>query len=167
LLILLLLLVALFIFAALVGSRGGLSAGGCLPTKAGDRKRLSEKWFKPTPLGPTEIKLQGCALSGRTLIVNPSCVIVVPESEPAPDGVWEKIRAAFKKQTRRLALKATTASVKIKFKRAEDPKDRDPVEATLEGGKETDFAISRAGATLFLVCPTGCQVVLPKPSEEP
>ena len=165
-LILLLLLVALFVFAALVGARGGLGAG-CLPTKEADRKRLSEKWFKPTPLGPAEIQVQGCVLSGRSLTVNPSCVIVVPESGPAPDGVWEKIRAGFKKQTRRLALRATTASVKIKFKRGEDPKDRDPVEATLEGGKETDFAISRAGATLFLVCPTGCQVVLPKPSEEP
>jgi hypothetical protein len=173
LVIVLLVIVAMFVFAVLVGARGGLSSGGCLPEDSDGRRALFERWFGPKPTLLTDLRLTDCALSGNELTFNRTCRVELPKL-PAPPRSWtEKIGAAFESQRSRLFLRPLTPPVHlvvIEAPPAEGPQ-RDPVEADLKDReKRTDVTFAPDGVrSLQLSCtpqPPPCRVDLSPPAEE-
>ena len=159
-LLILALLVGLFVFAAVAGARGGLSSGGCLPTRPADREALGKRWFAPSPPEARHVHAS-CPLVGTTLKVKAACVVTVDATGPEPAHWWQKIAAAFRDRPRRLSVTATT---RLEMDVDDHGKDAARVKATLEEAKSTDVTISRAGATLTLTCAPGCDVLLSPPA---
>ncbi len=159
-LVILILLVALFIFSGIAGSRGGMSKGGCLPTSAADRKALSDEWFSPDPPQKKHMSFVNCPRVGGVLRVKGECTIKVEPSGPEPTSYLDKIKAAFSDGPRGLPVEALTSAIVIDVLDRKDGSKR--VEATLDHGGTTSITISRAGADITIRC-VDCQVRIDRP----
>ena len=143
LIIVLLVIVALFVFAVLTGARGGLSSSGCLPDDAQGRRAQFDRWFAPASLAPTEMKLTNCTLSGQLLLtINGACVIEVA-SLPEPPRSWtEKIASAFHSDRRRLFSRPAPDVVRITLVKAPPANGPtpDPISGKLTKPADVTFA---------------------------
>jgi hypothetical protein len=167
LVIVLLVVVAVFIFTALAGSRGGLSGSGCLPQDTEGRQRLFQRWFKAKPLTTRELALQGCAVSGTILLFQTTCAINIPGIKKVPGSWFQRIRALFRNDRRSLAVKATLPLSIVALEL--HPNDGSNVITGKLKAKRTEFTFSREGARLLLTCLSvkPCQLDLSPPAEEP
>jgi hypothetical protein len=155
----LLLLVGLFVFGAIVGGGGGLSAEGGFPRDPAERRRLLNEWTKPSPVKAADLEWgPGCTLKAGTLHIENECVLRVGAAGPPPRSALERIRAAFGPGPRRLTV-TPLKDVALTLTQKDDgdpPADSPAMTAHLGKGRATDFSIPRAGAKLELTCSGDC-----------
>lgn len=173
LILVLLAIVALFVFALVAGARGGLSSAGCLPDSAEGRRELLDRWFAPALATADELKLSGCTMAAGLLTVhaNGTCRIELPGLPPPARSWREKIRGAFQSGRRRLFLSPLSPPVHLTVVRAPRTDGASPstvdtadtIDADLE--KRTDVVFSSDGVrAVVLRCRTpGCKVDLSPP----
>jgi len=162
----LLLIVGVFVFGAIVGVRGGLSADGGFPRDPAARRRLLDKWTKPSPVKAADLEWgASCTLKAGILhVVGNQCALQVKASGPPPRSALERIGAAFGPGPRRLMVTALKNDGTLRLTQKDDddpPADRPSMTAHLAANRTTEFSIPRAGARLELLECSGDCLSLP------
>lgn len=169
LILVLLALVALFVFALVAGARGGLSSTGCLPESAEGRRALFDRWFAPAVATADELKLTGCTMAAGVLTIaaNGSCRIELPGLPPPPRSWRDQIAAAFRSGRRRLFLSPVSTPVELTVFRVPRAGGANPDRIDADLRKRTDVMFSSDGVrAVELRCGASCKVDLSPPPAE-
>jgi hypothetical protein len=168
LVLLLVVVVALFLFSAVALSRGGLSASGGLPRDERGRRAMFQHRFGPTVIGVEDVTLTGGCHASHGIIDIPAsraCLVEVSASGSTPRTWAEKIAATFRSGRRRTLPMKALGAVRVELQQKDGS---EPIKAKLAAAKHTSFTIAAEGATILITCQgvAKCEIDLTPPAEE-
>jgi hypothetical protein len=168
LILLLVVMVALFLFSAVAVSRGGLSSTGGLPPDERGRKALFERHFGPRVISVKEVTLSGgCRASGQMVDIpaDSACHLEVAANGSTPRTWTQELAALFRSGRRRSLPMKALAGIRVVLQQKDGS---DPIGASLPAPQHTSFTIAPEGATIVVKCqaPPKCAIDLSQPAEE-
>jgi hypothetical protein len=168
LVLLLVVVVALFLFSAVAVSRGGLSASGGLPLDERGRRAMFQRRFGPTVIGVEDVTLTGGCHASHELSDIPAgraCVVEVAASGSTPRTWAEKIAATIRSGRRRALPMTALQPIQVTLQQKDGSQ---PINAKFGLAKHTSFTIAPEGATILITCQglAKCEIDLTPPAEE-
>jgi hypothetical protein len=168
LVLLLVVVVALFLFSAVALSRGGLSRSGGFPRDERGRRTMFQHRFGPTVIGVDDVILTGGCHASHAVIEIPDtreCLVEVSPNGSTPRTWTEKIAATFRSGRRRTLPVKALGDIEVHLHQKDGS---EPIKAKLAHAKHTSFTIAPEGATILITCQdhAKCEIDLTPPAEE-